>query len=161
MVSPPEHHRPRSQHRQRRCDEGPLGDGGDRAWKICLRVPPDISQLSDCKPLFYPNGLLDSTENGLHRRKTRPVPRSNRSICPLTPPGQQLQPVSAQHPPWAPLEPPTFHPVTSVIHPAPTVAALRTAGCGRGLPRTTHTGPQLRPSGRPHSPSGSQPSLLA
>lgn len=63
-------------------------------------VSADISQLSDLNRLYYTNGLLDSSENGLCRPESRLFARSMRPILPLTPPGQRFRPVSAQCQPW-------------------------------------------------------------
>ena len=64
---------------------------------IDFASPTDISQIPECKRPSYPNGLLESTENGLRRRRSHRLCRSNVPILSPTPQEQRFHPVSAQH----------------------------------------------------------------
>jgi hypothetical protein len=75
----------------------------------------DIFHIPDSKWQSYPNGPLDSTENGLRRRRPRPFARSIVPILQLTPPKQWGRAVSAQRQRLPPKSP-TFSPFVGFSH---------------------------------------------
>ena len=138
----------------------------EKPWRIVSIKRPtpnvhsitDISRVPNLNRPSYPNGLLDSTENGLRRRESHRLSGSNAPILLLALPEQRLRPFRRSIILWPPLGLSTLRSVTSVSHAAPTAVAHRSAGCGPGSLRTTLVEPPSQPSGMLRTWSGGQPS---